>query len=90
MNEPINDGGPAFPVQTVFHPATLEPVHTGQYWNGNGLSLRDWFAGMAVQGELAAQSVEIGQWANNNLEHLAKRCYAISDSMLAERLKGKP
>jgi len=47
MNQPINDGGPAFP-------------HTTQ-WDGiapainhNGMTLRDYFAAAALQGLLAS------------------------------------
>lgn len=40
MSEEINNGGPAFPLGTI-----------DGYVN-SGMSLRDWFAGMALQGVL--------------------------------------
>jgi len=43
----INDGGPAFPVPT-------DPLNPGT----NGMSLRDWFAGMAMQGMLSNDEMQ--------------------------------
>jgi hypothetical protein len=66
MSTPINDGGPAFPVLYV-------TLHTG-------MSLRDWFAGMALQGKATRLS--------NPHEHrdlLAADCYDIADAMLKAR-----
>lgn len=68
------DGGPAFPVD---NPSGHHP----------GMSLRDYFAGQALAGELAAQSSETGEWASVNFRSLAERSYAIADAMLAEREK---
>jgi hypothetical protein len=42
-----NDGGPAFPV--------IEGCPTKGIRSTDGLSLRDWFAGMALQGLLASR-----------------------------------
>lgn len=58
MNGAINDGGPAFPVPTVFNPHSGEACHTGQYWDGNGMTLRDWLAGQPIvpNGHLEAVS----------------------------------
>ena len=44
----LQDGGPAFPI----------PLNPGESWredqgDPNGMTLRDWFAGMALQGMLA-------------------------------------
>lgn len=44
--EKINDGGPAFPR------AAIPPYNS----SANGMSLRDWFAGQALQGILAGGS----------------------------------
>ena len=46
MNELIKDGGPAFPKSDA---EILGGASVGQV----GMSLRDWFAGMALQGMIA-------------------------------------
>lgn len=48
MSDIKNDGGPAFPA-----PYDLHHTHTGQPTGDSGMSLRDWFAGMALHGLLA-------------------------------------
>lgn len=70
--EPLHTGGPAFP-----------QMYNGQSYNG--MSMRDWLAGMALQGELACQSEESGEWPNDHLDRLAKRCYRVADEMLKVR-----
>lgn len=70
MNK-INDGGPAFP-------ASNEANVNGQ----TGMTLRDWFAGQALAGEMACEVVGNGQ-----MTQVAERCYMIADAMLAEREK---
>lgn len=68
----IEDGGSAFPV-TV-------PLEF-QFVNG-GMSLRDWFAGMALQGLLA-------NGADNDTSIIAPvRAYSIADDMIKARKKG--
>ena len=76
-----NDGGAAFPQPICDdHGETMTP----------GMSLRDWFAGMALQGILS----------NNNLNCYWKECekeecaikntetaYRLADAMIAERAK---
>ena len=58
-----NDGGQAFPGG---HPP-------------NGMSLRDWFAGMALQGLIDPRAMSPGT------EILAEKSYSFADAMLAER-----
>jgi hypothetical protein len=48
-----------------------------------GISLRDHFAGLAMQGTLSAD-IE-GEW--NDYSYLANHAYQIADAMLAEREK---
>lgn len=43
-----NDGGPAFPVPTIFNPHSGEPMHTGAYWDGNGMTMRAYIATAAL------------------------------------------
>lgn len=51
-----------------------------------GMTLRDYFAGQALQGEMAAQSEEYGSWSSmSDFHSLAWHCYRIADAMLAAR-----
>ena len=54
------------------------PVNGSEQWWG--MSLRDWFAGMAI--------IAIGAHATTH-EGVAERAYALADAMLAERERGK-
>lgn len=64
----MNNGGPATP----------------EYRSLSSMSLRDWFAGQALQGYLAS-------WPNGGAALLgraavaARSCYELADAMLAER-----
>jgi hypothetical protein len=66
-----DDGGPAFPHVNRF------------YWGGDerydGLSLRDWFAGLALQGLCSLDD------AKGDADQYAKWAYQYADAMLAER-----
>ncbi len=68
-----NDGGPAFPHWVGSDPCNpLEPR--------DGMSLRDWFAGMALQGFVSRTPFPDGPWTE------AGDCaYKIADAMLAAR-----
>lgn len=73
----IKDGGPAFP-RSSFGPAD-------DFDMAEGMSLRDWFAGKALQGEL---SCPMPAWRKDiPPENLAEYCYKLADAMLAEREK---
>ena len=50
-------------------------------------TLRDWFAGQALAGELASQSKDCGEWSPNFFNVLSERCFEIADAMLKEREK---
>jgi hypothetical protein len=71
------DGGPAFPVSTGHHPDTMmkDPRI--------GMTLRDYFAGKAMQGLLAAGTE--AQFCFSGDTTLAAISYGIADAMLAER-----
>ena len=51
----------------------------------SGMTLRDYFAGQALAGELASQGSDTGEWPDNHADDLAKRCYFLADAMLKER-----
>ena len=63
----MKDGGPAFP-------------SPGYVTSITGMSLRDWFAGMALKEILLS-----GGWGE--YETLAKGAYIIADAMIKEREK---
>lgn len=73
-NTCIDTGGPAFPAG--YHPE-------GNSADQHGMTLRDWFAGMALQGILASGArVTIPNMA---AEIAAISSYRIADAMLAAR-----
>lgn len=80
----IDDGGPAFAG------GLFEPQHGGRNdrepWN-HGMSLRDWFAGRAMQGQLSGfwQSEKPHGWSD---EEIAAEAYRIADAMIAARKGG--
>ena len=74
MSEKVNDGGPAFP------------------WGGDvrgGMSLRDWFAGQAIDGIIHATSAGQHMPLVKDGEHIryamARDAYDMADAMLAAR-----
>lgn len=72
MDTEVKDGGSAF------------PWSGGEVGVSDGMSLRDYFAGQAVVGYLAAHAdgTELG-----TIEHNAKYAYDMADAMLKARLK---
>ena len=70
MSAPINDGGPAFPVDDRYHA-------DGRVHGSNGMTLRDYFAGQSILG-LALQTDTIDS-------NVAQWAYALADAMLAAR-----
>jgi len=71
MNTPLDDGGPAFPCNDINEDLTFP----------RGMSLRDWFAGMALQGFIS--SYPRGDSAAADL--IAPDCYEMANAMLAAR-----
>lgn len=61
------------------------PTKSG-HQNEEQISLRDWFAGMALQGYIACWPADGYQVLNKTAE-VAKTAYVIADAMLAERNK---
>lgn len=78
----IDDGGHAFPSRHVTE---------GQFGlAGEGMSLRDWFAGMALQGlatnqeMLMANKELIDQFGTTGIDRLqADKAYRLADAMIA-------
>jgi hypothetical protein len=69
MSAPINDGGPAFP-----------PGDGSE----NGMTLRDYFAGQALAGQLAFSPSDPFK-KYHQPEEVASACYRFADAMLAAR-----
>lgn len=70
-------GGTAFPVGRSFD--------DGSFVSFAGLTIRDWFAGMALSGHCGD-----GIPGSHHLpENAAREAYAIADAMLAERNKAR-
>ena len=65
-------GGPAF------------PHYGGAGWMGPGMTLRDYFAAKAMQGDWALGSAGAG---DDGFVSDARRYYKMADAMLAERNK---
>ena len=91
MSEKINDGGPAFPMP--------RGAAAGKHNDSQqGMSLRDWFAGMAMQGMCAVEDNRLcprdrredpSIWRKEIQAGDASLCYIIADAMIAEREEGK-
>lgn len=92
MQDKSNDGGPAFPSgpQKLMHIAEgVPPALIGHY----GMSLRDWYAGMALQGLLSNSHpnvvkafAKISEIAD---DAFAESAYAFADAMIKQReMKG--
>lgn len=87
------NGGSAFPVHEI-----QSEYRDGRYhdvWRPqDGMSLRDWFAGQALSGLLAAEAHEqaIGYTPDRATE-MAGKAYGLADAMLkareASRIDGK-
>jgi hypothetical protein len=75
-----DDGGTAFPVDEILTDTLVGGAES--YITHKGMSLRDWFAGMALIGNLSGDEA-----ARDNPEKAAGWSYAQADAMLAERDK---
>ena len=72
------DGGPAFPLQDW-------DEHIQSARRDTGLSMRDYFAAKAMQGDLANPTLD---WEVPDFEEgLVRQAYLIADAMLKERIK---
>ena len=68
-----SDGGPAFPGMT-------RPMETDAHRMRAGMSLRQWYAGMA----LSSGTLLIGTVVPATSEQLAAQLFSIADAMIAE------
>lgn len=81
MAKNMDDGGPAFP-----QPATSEGHAANTPWGfaGGGMTLRDYFAGQAMQGMLSDPKVGYKQGELDGDEVVAKAAVGFADALLAE------
>jgi hypothetical protein len=82
IDEPIGDGGPAFP-QTAFRQVDKVSVGT----SCGGLTMRDYFAAFALQGYISSGLMPVIS-SVERIPTLTKLAYDFSDGMLAVRLSG--
>ena len=75
----INNGGSAFP---MIQPA-LDPRASG-FFAGDGMTLRDWFAGQALIGIIGNNNAKP---KNCDGEFVARNAYRFADAMIKERMK---
>jgi hypothetical protein len=95
MSAPTNnDGGPAFPGEAGedghgFYKKQFGP-NGEQNWLAlnQGMSLRDWFAGQALNGYLASWKDEVPSEFFKP-EYVANTCYGFADAMIAARKGGQ-
>lgn len=77
------NGGPAFPMPH------FRLVNGETEWGDSGMTMRDWLAGKAMQGDWAAQNEISGTFPDDHtqeeLEKRAKLYYRMADAMLAVR-----
>lgn len=73
----IKDGGPAFSCAAI---GPSDDAHIQE-----GMSLRDWYAGMALQGYLS--NMPTGALSGENVDIFVGACFEISDAMLKAREK---
>lgn len=71
-----NDGGPAFPAEYVWNSVAMKFQPSGP----TGMSLRDWFAGQALNQMLRWEFAE-----GSDYDALADEAYKAADAMLAAR-----
>ena len=78
----IDDGGPAFPTSTSI-PSDCFGASASMVTQ-LGMSLRDWFAGMALSG-MASQNEHL--YGAEPYQNMASTAYRIAGAMLADREK---
>lgn len=77
MANELKDGGAAFPEAYYSSPHADAPSYR------SGMSLRDWFAGQALVGQMVAGE-------RDNAAGYAELAYAVADAMLTVRAKPQP
>lgn len=86
MSTNINDGGPAFPVDE-HGDSVVGPDGATYYQHPShpGMSLRAYFAGLAMQGMVAGRKCEL---ADVNVADLARSAVYVADALIAALERG--
>lgn len=79
----MKDGGPAFPFKFEFEHPDAGPLIE----HSSGMSLRDWFAGMALQGVISLYKGGNEQFESYRKD-MVEVAYQLADAMLKERENG--
>jgi hypothetical protein len=85
----MNDGGPAFPVQTYDTILAGQVVRATDY----GMSLRDYFAAKVLQARISKTPIhthETEKKKDECVQLTARLCYEMADAMIAERSRNAP
>jgi hypothetical protein len=78
----IWNGGHAFPTHSV----GINELNEGVLITTGGMTLRDYFAAAALQGNLASQSIDIGYYDGaDSWDKAATDAYQAADAMLKAR-----
>lgn len=79
----IDDGGPVHP-----SPGLIDTTDERSE-DRDGMSLRDWFAGMALQGAIAVgcfeKMCEKGMYLDDAERQMSTDCYRLADVLIAEK-----
>jgi len=82
MADTTNDGGPAFPTENAMQTGPSSCRY-------EGMTMRDYFAAKAMQGDLASQDEHEGHWmsdaSTDDLMERARFYYRVADAMLKAR-----
>lgn len=90
MTDKIKDGGPAFPrVAPTGYVNSDNPDALFWEMQKNGMSKREWLAGMALIGVVMNLKINHADTLDGNIVAIAKTAYVIADGMLAESERGK-
>lgn len=90
------DGGPAFPLNQIDPKEGHDAGHYEVKMQYPGMSLRDYFAGLAMAGEISsmqdnaaseARAAAAVDASESPVEHTARISYEMADAMIAARLK---
>lgn len=79
-----DNGGPAFPANPTRYVIDSDGIPVPLTMDG--MTIRDWFAGQAMNGLISAKAF-VGKDNNINGDVLVEGAYALADAMLVERSK---
>lgn len=72
----VNDGGSFFPAHNYIIPKDLEDRHVAKLGMTQGVSVRVWLAGMAMQGLVGKVA-----W-DSEMQSISRRSFQMADAMI--------